>query len=172
MTFFYWGIGILCAVFIGTLFIPATSSATRVAEFNASIEEVWAVYTDFPSQAAWRDDVASVSFVEDGSSWVEELKVGNIEIHLSVVESISPKRLVIKTFSPGSFEGLYTAEFSESNGKTIGTFTETSTSLGYFSKLIRFVFVDQDKIIQKYNEDARREILKRRNANSLVPPTE
>ena len=109
-----------------------------------------------------RDDVASIRF-EDASEtvWIETLKAGAIEIHLSVIESQAPSRLVLATSSPGSFEGTYTAIFESNDGGTHGSFTETSTATGFVPKLIRFLLVIQADIIDRYTRDAQAEITRR-----------
>lgn len=162
MTSLYWIFGICVLVLIvSTVFIPTTRSATKETIFDTDIEHVWAVYTDFSSQPEWRDEVASVEFGDNGKEWVETLKTGNIKIHIKVVEFVPPNRLVLKTSSPNRFEGLYTAEFESIQNGTEGTFTESSTTLGLVAKIVPFFFVDPEKIIDKYAEDAKREIQRR-----------
>ena len=164
MNYFYGIAGLLVVVVIATLLLPVSKSTIRTAYFDAKITDVWAVYTDFSSQPDWRDEVASVEF-KDGSqsAWIERLKQGGIEIHLEVIESTPPNRLVLRTYSPNNFEGEYTAIFEETESGTKGTFTESSTSSGYIPKLMRFLFVNQEKIIDKYSDDARAEIQRRQN---------
>ena len=122
------------------------------------------MYTDVASQPGWRDEIATISFKDESkSAWVETLRSGGIEIHLSILESHAPNKLILKTASPGSFEGEYIALFEATEDGTKGTFTEVSTATGYVAKIIRFLFVDQENMIDTYSENARREILKRRN---------
>ena len=165
MTYLYGIAALLVMLVIATYFIPMSTTTTRTTYFDASIDEVWAVYTDFASQPDWRPEVASVEFKAGSqSAWIERLKQGGIEIHLEVIEVTAPNRLSLRTSSPDSFEGEYTAIFEVTESGTKGTFTESSTALGYVPKLRRFLFVNQGKIIEKYSDDARAEI-RRRQAN-------
>ncbi|MCY4314103.1 MAG: SRPBCC family protein, partial [Gammaproteobacteria bacterium] len=51
-------------VAIAALMMPATTRTTVEIRFDAPIDAVWEVYTDFESQSNWRSDVASVEISE------------------------------------------------------------------------------------------------------------
>lgn len=163
MTIIYWIVGLLALTIVATFFIPTTSTTTKVINFDADINEVWSVYTDFASQPDWRDEIASISFSIENKAWVEKLKTGNVEIHIEVMEMITPTKLVFNTSSPNSFTGKYIAEFKATENGTVGTFTESAVTTTYIAKLIHFLFVNQEKLIDKYATDAMREIERRRN---------
>lgn len=151
------GIVFALAVFL----IPNTTSATREIAFDAPIEAVWAVYTEPERQPDWRSDVGTVSVSEDGQSWTETLLADGMTIHFEIVEKTRPHRFVLATSSPRSFEGRYTASFAESDSGTIGTFTEEVTASGVLPKVMRFLFFDEGAFIEKYAEEARKEIRRR-----------
>jgi len=155
---------LLCAAFASISLIPSTTTATQSATFSASIEDVWSVYTDFESQPNWRDELSAIEFSPDKKSWTEIVEPGGIRINISVLEMDAPTKLVLKTGSTNSFEGVYTARFESTEEGTRGTFTETSTSQGFLAKLIRHFLVDQNKIIETYTKNARAELSRRRLA--------
>ncbi len=117
---------------------------------------------DFASQPEWRSEVRTIEFhAED--NWIEFVDPGSVEIHISVEDQIPYTKLVLQTGSPGSFRGRYVAEFEAITASTAkGSFSETSTSLGYMAKMVRWMFVDEGKLIDKYSSDAGREIERRR----------
>jgi len=153
---------ILGAALVSIAFIPDTTSATRTTTFDTNIDQVWAVYTDFASQPDWRNELSAIEFEADEKSWTETVEPGGVRINIAIVELDAPNRLVLKTGSENSFEGIYTAEFESTEHGTIGTFKETSTTTGYLAKLIRFLFVNQGMIIEKYTENAKAEIARRK----------
>ena len=189
---------LIVAVVVGlalvtALALPATTRTTVEIRFDAPIEAVWAVYTDFESQPNWRSDVAKVEAVSppdcappltpeeqsasqpavshcsktaasDYTSWTETLKPSGMRVHFQVLEASAPNRLVLKTGSEGSFEGRYVAEFRAENGGTLGTFTEEATALGVVPKVLRRLFFDQRKFIEAYAEEAKAEISRRQSA--------
>lgn len=162
MNYFIYTAAVLgIAMAIAVLLIPNTISATREIAFDAPIEAVWAVYTEPESQPEWRQDVGTVSVSDDGQSWTETLAGGGMTIHFEIVEETSPHRFVLRTSSPGSFQGRYTATFKESGSGTIGTFTEQATATGVIPKVMRFLFFNQGAFIEKYAEEAKGEIRRR-----------
>ncbi len=169
MIYLYWVLAFVAALGFAAIFIPESASTTGTAHFDANIETVWSVYTDFASQPEWREDVVSVEFKDGEREWVETVRPGNIKIHFRVDEFEPPTRLVLAMESPGVFQGSYTATFEKSENGTKGVFTESSTSLSFFSKVMRFVFVSQAALIDKYSEEARSEIA-RRNGNLHQTP--
>ncbi len=150
---------------IGALLLPATVRTTVEICFDAPIEAVWDVYTDFESQPAWRSDVVKVRMDSDKKGWTEELKTHGMKIHFQILEEAPPARLVLQTGAEGSFEGRYSAEFRQESGGTAGAFTEESTALGIVPKVLRRLFFNQRKFIEAYAEEARAEIKKRELAN-------
>ena len=153
-------VGVLAAILI-----PATTSATRSIVFDAPIEAVWAIYTEPARQPDWRSGVGTVSVSEDGQSWIETLSPSGMTIHFEILEKTRPHRLVLRTSSPNSFTGRYTAVFVKSGSGTIGTFTEESTASRLIPKVMKFVFVNQVAFIEKYAEEAKEEIRRRRSQN-------
>jgi len=73
----------------------------------------------------------------------------------------APNKLILRTGSVGNFEGKYSAVFKTTEEGTVGTFTETATALSFSAKLTRLLFVDQAEIIDRYTENARKEIVRR-----------
>ena len=53
-------------IVLAILLIPATTRSTVETRFDAPIDTVWEIYTDFESQPNWRSDVVSVEISEDG----------------------------------------------------------------------------------------------------------
>lgn len=155
---------ILAVILLSVFLPPRTSSTTKTITFDATIDEVWQVYTEPEKQPDWRPDVGQISMSSDGQSWTETLKQGGITIHFEIIEKTPPHKFVLKTGTPNNFEGKYIAEFQESGNQTIGTFTEEATTLGFGSKILRFLFVRQEKLIDDYAAHAKAEIMRRRTA--------
>ncbi len=165
MNYAVYAAAVLGIVFaLAMLLIPNTTSATREIAFDAPIEAVWAVYTEPGSQPEWRQDVGAVSVSDDGQSWTEVLAGSAMTIHFEILEKTSPHRFVLRISSPGSFEGLYTATFAETESGTVGAFTEEATASGLIPKVMRFLFFDHGAFIEKYAEDAKNEIRRRHAA--------
>ena len=153
------GVGLAIALL---LLMPATTRTTVSIRFDASIQEVWEVYTDFESQSSWRSDVASVEMSSDKTSWTEELTKSGMIIRFQLLEKIPPSKLVLQTSAESNFEGRYIAEFKQENGGTVGTFTEEATALGILPKVMRRLFFKQEKFIEEYAKEAKAEIEKRK----------
>ncbi|MCY4049951.1 MAG: SRPBCC family protein [Gammaproteobacteria bacterium] len=149
---------------LGTLFIPKTTQTTVEIRFDAPIDAVWEVYTDFESQPSWRSDVVSVQLSEDQQSWTETLKKSKMTIHFQIVEKSPPNRLIMKSEAAGRFEGRYIAEFRQEGKETVGIFTEEATTHGVFSKVMRFLFFNSHKFIEEYAAESKVE-MKRREAD-------
>ena len=154
------GVILLCS--IGVRLIPKTTSATQTIRFEADIDDVWEIYTTPEKQKHWRADVGEVVMSEDGQSWSETVEASGMTINFRIVEKNRPETFILETGSPGSFEGSYVAKFSKDGDATIGTFTETATTIGLLPRIMRFLFFDQKKFIHAYADAAKRE-LKRRN---------
>ncbi|MCY4149924.1 MAG: SRPBCC family protein [Gammaproteobacteria bacterium] len=148
-------------VAIAALMMPATTRTTVEIRFDAPIDAVWEVYTDFESQSNWRSDVASVEISEDRQSWTETLEKSKMTIRFQLVEQSPPNRLVLKSASDGRFEGRYVAEFRQEGDETIGTFTEEATTFGVIPKVMRFLFFNSRKFIEEYAAESKVEINRR-----------
>jgi len=163
---------ILGAVVIGlgvviVLLIPSTTSTTVEIHFDTPIDKVWEVYTDFECQTNWRHDVASVEMDPNQKSWTETLSHPSpMAIRFLVLEKTAPKRLVLQTSADGIFEGKYIAEFKSTQSGTTATFTEETTSLGFIPKIMSRLFVNQQKLIETYADEAKAEI-NRRNSTPI-----
>ena len=84
---------------------------------------------------------------------------------MSIIENghYHPTAAPVRAGTPDAhFEGSYVAKFSKDGDATIGTFTETATTIGLLPRIMRFLFFDQKKFIHAYADAAKRE-LKRRN---------
>ena len=147
---------------VAALLIPATSRTSVEIRFDAPVQAVWDVYTDFESQPDWRPDVVKVEMAGDKMSWTEELKAPGMTIRLRILQQEPPSKLVIQTGADGIFEGRYIAEFRSENGGTIGTFTEEATALGIVPRVMRSLFFNQRKFITQYARQATAEIDRRR----------
>ncbi len=84
-------------------------------------------------------------------------------INFQIVKKNRPETFVLATGSPGRFKGRYSAKFKRDGNSTIGTFTETATTIGMGPRVMRFLFFNQMKFIEAY-ADAVKEELRRRNA--------
>ena len=146
----------------GIYMIPSQTYFTKSITFSAPIEKVWDVYNDYGSQAAWRPEIEKIEMGDDGQSWSEHLRQGGIVIEFEVREKIEQQKMVLDIAHPGVFVGEYIAIFEKINEDTTkGTFTESATSLSIPAKIMRFIFVNPEKLIDKYAEDALKEIQKR-----------
>ena len=164
-----WAVGIVAlAVVVSVIVVsllPRERSATSIVEFDATPEEVFAVYSDPASQPVWRDGVASVEIERDAfpRTWVEQPKRGP-SIRFKEVEMDAPHLYVLDLTSEGAFTGRYTARFEEvAEGRTHGTFTESAKLTSPFATLISYVFVNLDREMKTYAGEAQAEIARRRN---------
>ncbi len=148
-------------IVLAILLIPATTRSTVETRFDAPIDTVWEIYTDFENQPNWRSDVVSVEISEDGQSWTETLERSKMTIRFRLVEQSPPNRLVLKSTSDGRFEGRYVAEFRQEGGETIGTFTEEATTLGVIPKVMRFLFFNSRRFIEEHAAESKAEIRRR-----------
>lgn len=148
------------------LLLPATTSTTIEVHFDAPVQAVWQVYTDFESQPNWRSDIGNVEMADDKTAWTETLKSSGIIVRFRILEKTPSSRLVLQTVAEGKFEGRYVAEFRQQQGGTIGVFTEQTTSLGIVPKVMRYLFFNQRKFIEKFSKEAKAEI-KRRESNEF-----
>ena len=144
------------------LLMPATTRTTVKIRFDAPIQEVWEVYTDFESQPSWRSDVASVEMSSDKTSRIEELTKSGMIIRFQHLEKTPPSKLVLQTSVERNFEGRYIAEFKQENDGTVGTFTEEATVLGILPKVMRRLFFNQKSSLKQYAEEAKAEIERRK----------
>ena len=167
------GVVVLAGVLVAGLggvaiFVPADSRTTRMHVLNASIDEVWHVYTDFATQAEWRDEIRAITMTSapgEAVTWEETYKNGPVISFRLVNAQKSAHRLELALQSGQAFSGSYIAEFEDlGDGRTRGTFTESQTTFGFMPKLLRFLFVRPERIIKKYAMDAQAEIERRRQA--------
>ncbi|MYD42658.1 MAG: SRPBCC family protein [Gammaproteobacteria bacterium] len=153
---------VVLVVIVAVAILLPTSSRTMVQiQFDAPIESVWEVYTDYGSQANWRADVEKVEMGIAQGYWTETTKSGGLEIDFEVLEENAPGWLVLKMRAEGSFEGRYIAEFKPRGTGTVGTFTEEATYLNPIANILRLLFVDQEEFIRTYAQEAQAEIRRR-----------
>ena len=144
--------------------LPSKRSATRQCSFNASIEEVWKVYTDPASQPAWRSKIDRVEMhaPTHPRRWSEFTRHGP-PVTLEEQEVSPPNRLILSTGARNFFNGRYVAEFTQDkDGRTIGTFTESATLNGFIPRVLSALFVRPEKLIETYALEAMAEIKRRR----------
>ncbi len=146
------------------LLVPATTSTTVEIHFDAPVQAVWRVYTDFESQPNWRSDIDQVEVTDDKTAWTETLKSSGIVVRFRILERTPSSRLVLQTGADGKFEGRYVAEFREQRGGTIGVFTEETTVLGVAPKVMRILFFNQRKFIEEFATEAKAEIKRRESS--------
>jgi len=146
---------------VAVLLMPATTRTTVETRFDAPINAVWEVYTDFESQSNWRSDVVRVEMSQDQQSWTETLEKSRMTVRFQLVEKSPPNRLVLKSEAVGRFEGQYIAEFRQEGDETIGTFTEEATTLGVMSKVMRHLSFNPGKFIEEYAAESKTEIKRR-----------
>ena len=100
---------------------------------------------------------------DDPKGWSEHLKQVNMIINFKVREKIDQQKLILDMNTPNVFIGEYIAVFEKIDvQKTKVTFTESATSLSVISKIVRFIFVKPEPLIDKYAADAMQEIEQRR----------
>lgn len=148
------------------LSVSATASTTVEIHFDAPVQAVWQVYTDFESQPNWRSDIGKVEVADDKTAWTETSKSSGMVLRFRVLERTPSSRLVLQTGADGKFEGRYVAEFREQRGGTLGIFTEETTALGIAPKVMRYLFFDQRKFIEEYAREAKAEIKRRESSGA------
>ena len=163
-----WAVGIvvvaMAALAVVAMILPRERGLTSTVEFDATPDEVFAVYSDPASQPDWRAGVASVTMERDTfpRAWTERPERGPA-IRFEEVEVEAPHLYVLDLISEGAFTGRYTARFEEiAGGRTRGTFTESVTPLNPSATLISHVFVDLEREITTYAREAQTEIVRRR----------
>ncbi len=134
------------------------TSTTVEVDFDASIDEVWSVYTDFESQASWRADVEMASIK---ICWT---KTTNYSTPMTILEKVPQSRLTVTYSGRGIFEGGYVAEYKTEQSGTVGISTEESTSLGTIPEIMSRLFVNQEDLIVTYANETKAEILTQINA--------
>ena len=163
-----WAVGIvvvaMAAMMVAAMVLPRERGLTSTVEFDATPDEVFAVYSDPASQPAWRAGVASVEVERDTfpRTWIEWPERGPA-IRFGEIEVEAPHLYVLDLASDGAFTGRYIARFEEiAGGRTRGTFTESVTLLNPMATLISHLFVDLEREITTYAREAQAEIVRRR----------
>ena len=162
-------VGLLIGAFVGGilsvwLVLPNERSAKSGFMFDASVDEVWAVFTDPGSQASWRDDIKSVDVISATGErkWVEHPQYGpSIQFTETMREQY--RRLSIKMDAENAFTGQYTAEFEERDGgRTMAYISESVQLKGFLPKIMSYLFVNQRDFTWQYCINAQAEIERRR----------
>ncbi len=163
--------GLAAGVLVGAvlsvwLVLPDQRAAKSGFVFDASVEEVWDVFTDPASQASWRADVVRVEMVRDNGwrQWIEYPQRGPaIQFTETRVERL--KTYALDMTAENAFTGKYQAVFeARDDNTTLGVFTETVTLQGFMPKLMSYLFVNQREFTRTYCLNAQAEIERRRDA--------
>ena len=168
--------GILLGGLIGGLLsiwaiLPSERSSKNGFMFEGSMEEVWDVFTDPASQASWRSDIKSVEMIRQSGyrEWIEHPQNGpSITFKETNVSPVTTFSLTME--AEGAFTGQYTARFEpQTNGRTMGYFSETVQLQGLVPKIMSYLFVDQREFTWNYCLNAQAEIDRRRAEKKPEP---
>ena len=154
----------VAALVLATVLLPRERIAEMVIEFDAAPTEVFSVYTDPQSQPRWRGGVESVEMIrtEFPRAWIERPRRGPA-IAFEEIEALPNERYVLDLRAEGMFTGRYEATFKTiENGRTRGTFREQVTTSNPIASLTSRVFVNLEREIRTYAEEASAEIERRR----------
>lgn len=162
--------GLIVGVLVGALFsvwlvLPDERVAKNGYVFDASVEEVWAVFRDAESQAEWRPDIGRVEIIgtPERREWIEHPKRGPA-IHFIEVGLDHYNFFSLEMHAENTFTGKYTAQFEEQDdNKTLGLFSETVRLHGLYPKIMSYLFVNQRDFTKTYCENAQAEIERRRD---------
>ena len=156
-------VGMVMVIF--AIIISDTRSATHKVRFNATLEQVWTIYTTPARQPEWRTEIATIEHMNGDLGHRTWTEVDHRGLRISFQEIIAepPRRYELNTSSDGYFEGHYSAVFEYIEpGVVEGTFTESMTTQTFLAKIMAFVFVRPRAMIENYAAQAQREIDRRR----------
>ncbi len=168
----YWGlgIGVIILVMIGgallvlAFWLPDTRSGTYDVYLKGTVGQVWAVYTDPGSQAAWRDDIQEVIGLSGEKGAREWTEVSSSGLRITFRETVftPPTRYGLEFSAKGRFNGSFSAEFQQIEANQVqATVSESVTSLGLGPKLLSLIFVRPQQMIERFADAAQREIDRR-----------
>lgn len=147
------GIAALTALIaIAGSLIPKGHTATRSTVIGIPPDVLWQALTDCSAFPQWRSDVKAVEILPDRDGhkvWREDGKNGKIT--LETIESIPPRRLVLKIADPDlPFGGTWTYLIESSATGSRITITEDGEIYNPIFRFMGRIFFSQTATIESY----------------------
>jgi uncharacterized protein YndB with AHSA1/START domain len=140
------------AAIIGAL-LPKGHVARRSAQFAQPADSVWAVISDFASQAAWRPDIKAVERLDDrnGKPVWREVSKGGDKVPYETTEMDAPRRLVRTIADPSlPFGGRWLYEIVPAAGGSRLTITEEGEVYNPVFRFVSHFFLDMGATAEAY----------------------
>lgn len=125
------------------LVLPSEHTATRMARYQQSPEQIWDALTNVQAMPSWRSDLRAIKRMPDKNglpAWLETSSFGDIP--LEVQESHPPRRLVARIADSNlPFGGTWTYEITPVDGGSTLRITENGEIRSpLFRFMSRFIF--------------------------------
>jgi hypothetical protein len=143
--------GAIAVVWVVGLMLPVEHVATASRWYPAPRDSIWAVITDVRGYPAWRDDLDSVTVLDDPMRWREHGSFGAITFVTD--EAIAPERFVVRIADTDlGFGGRWIYTLADSAGGTRLTITEEGEVTNAFFRTISRFVTGHDATIRNYLE--------------------
>lgn len=137
----------LAALFIYGMKIPATQKVSVIKTINASQETIWATITNWDQQPKWRNDLESVTVINE-SRFIEKPKRGN-PIEFEVISSQPFSRLELSLKS--TFAGTYVINLEKIDSSTTKVSEEYEIYIASpVNRLLARLFFDLESFAHDY----------------------
>lgn len=141
---------IVAALYVYAMKIPAEQIVSVTRTINAPQEAIWTTMTGWDQQPKWRDDLESVTVVNE-NRFIEKPKKGN-PIEFEVVSSQPFSRLELSLKS-SSFTGTYIIELEKIDSLTTKVTEEYALyTASPVDRLMARLFFDLESFAHKYLE--------------------
>lgn len=135
-------VALLILVTIVGLFLPRAHTASRTVRYKTSVEDTWAVISDFASHADWRAGVRSIERLDDRDgrpAWREIHRRGD-RFDMQVIAFEPPTRMVTQIVDHKQFGGTWTWTVEPDEADPDGACSLTIREDGeIYNPLFRFV---------------------------------
>ena len=139
----------VAALYVYAIKIPAEQKVSVTRTINAPQEAIWKTITDWDQQPKWRDDLESVTVVNE-NRFIEKPKKGN-PIEFEVISSQPFSRLELSLKS--SFTGTYIIELEKIDSSTTKVTEEYALyTASPVDRLMARLFFDLESFAHKYLE--------------------
>lgn len=133
--------------------LPSTRSISRMAHFNQSPSEVWALITNFSDQATWRTDLTHIERLPNRPGlemWKETDRHGQ-SLEIETVGKVPPRRLVRRIANDNHpFSQTWTMEVAAYGEVTALTITEENRINNPVFRFISWLIMSQATAIDEY----------------------
>ena len=135
------------------LLLPSTRSISRMAHFNRSPSEIWALITNFSDQPSWRTDLTHIERLPNRAGlemWKETDRHGQ-SLEIETVGKVPPQRLVRRIANDNHpFSQTWTMEVATYGEVTSLTITEENRIDNPVFRFISWLIMNQAATIDEY----------------------